>query len=484
MIGNRWKKLIIQIILVLCAVLLINFQTDLQGLFTSWGWEKLARVLNTLISIIAWISFGWLASGLIQTLLWPSLEKRLGYPPPKLLKNIVTSVIILTIALSIFGFVLNAPISGLIAGSSVLAAVIGLAVTRMIADVFSGVALSVERAYNLGDWLEIEMRSRPGSSMVGKVVEINWRATRLQTKADEIVVIPNSELARTKFINFSAPERHYRAEVQVPLSHNIPPERAKRILMAALLNTPGVMKEPKPEITLRKFDPRGVIWCLWFWVSDYSKNTLVTKTVQENVLNHLQVAGIDLSYNRVDQCSVAPEGWEQTRELTRTELLKRIEIFAVMGEQPLARIAKAMRKKEFGTKEFIVSQGEAGSSLFIVEEGLVNVLIKDAKGKNKWVAHIPPGGFFGEMALLTGELRTASVQAETATICYEIDKEILLPIFQENPELLGKISEVMAARKAQLRKIKKAAGEQVQVEQKETTTLLQKMRNFFGIKLW
>ncbi len=484
MLGKQSKKLIIQIILVICAVLLLDFHAHLLRLFASLGLEKLSRVLDTTISIFAWVAGGWLASGLIQTFVWPNLEKRLGYPPPKLLKNIVTAVIILTIALSIFGFVLNAPISGLIAGSSVLAAVIGLAVTRMIADVFSGVALSVERAYNLGDWLEIEMRSRPGSSMVGKVVEINWRATRLLTKADEIVVIPNSELARTKFINFSAPERHYRAEVQVPLSHTVSPERAKRILMASILNTPGVMKEPKPEINLRKFEQRGVIWGLRFWVRDYSLDAEVTKEVQENVLKHLQVAGIDLSYSRVDQRLVTPDERDQNLELPKTELLKSIKIFAVMGEQALTRVAQSMEKQEFAEKEFIVTQGEEGSSLFIVEEGLVNVLVKDAKGKNKWVAHIPPGGFFGEMALLTGEPRTASVQAGTEVICYEIDKEILLPIFQENPELLEKISEMMAARKAQLRKIKKATGEQAQEVQKETTSLLQKMQNFFGIKLW
>jgi len=484
MLGKQSKKLIIQIILVICALLLLDFQASLLKLFASLGLATVSRVLNTTISIFAWIACGWFVSGLIQTFVWPSLERRLGYPPPKLLKNIVSAVIILTMALSIFGFVLNAPISGLIAGSSVLAAVIGLAVTRMIADVFSGVALSVERAYNLGDWLEIEMRSRPGSSTVGKVVEINWRATRLQTKADEIVVIPNSELARTKFINFSAPERHYRAEVQVPLSHAVSPDRAKRILMASLLNTPGVMKEPQPEITLKKFEQRGVVWCLWFWVSDYSKNSQVTKAVQENVLKHLQVAAIDLSYNRVDQCLVMPDARDQNREFPRTELLKRIAIFAVMGEEPLTRIAQAMQKQEFGEKEFIVSQGEEGSSLFVVEEGLVNVLVKDAKGKNKWVAHIPAGGFFGEMGLLTGEPRTASVQAATEVICYEIDKEILLPIFQKNPDLLEKISEMMAARKAQLHKIKKATGEKAQEVQKETTSLLQKMQNFFGIKLW
>lgn len=481
---DQSKRLLVQITLVASALLLAHFQSITLGLFSSLGWEKLSGLISTIIRIFAWISFGWLASGLIQFFVWPNMEKRLGCPPPKLLQNIVTAGIILTIALSISGFVLNFPISGLIAGSSVLAAIIGLAVTRMISDVFSGVALSLERAYNLGDWVEIEMRSRPGGSMVGKVVEINWRATRLHTKADEILVIPNSELARTKFINYSIPERHYRAEVQVPLSHNISPDRAKRVLLAALLNTPGVMKEPKPEITLKKFDQRGVLWHLWFWVSDFSKNTQVTKAVRENVLRHLQVAGIDLSYNRVDQHLVPREDRHQNRELPKTELLKHIAIFAIMGEPQLAKIAQTMQRKEYAEKEFVVSQGEAGSSLFIIEEGLVNILVKDAKGKNHWVAHIHPGGFFGEMALLTGEPRTASVQTETDVICYEIDKEILLPIFQENPDLLEKIGEMMAARKLQLRKAKKDAGEPNEVVQKEKTSLLQKMGNFFGIKLW
>ena len=484
MVDKQQKKLVIQIILFTCAVLLLDFQDRLLGFMASVGLDKLSRAIEITDSIFVWIAGGWLVSGLIQTLVWPRLEKRLAYPPPKLLQNIVTSVIILTIAMAIFGFVLNAPISGLVAGSSVVAAVIGLAVTRMIADVFSGVALSVERSYVLGDWLEIEMRSRPGSSMVGQVVEVNWRATRLKTKADEIVIIPNSELARTKFINFSAPQRHYRAEVQVPLSHNVSPDRAKRILMAAVVHTAGVMEEPKPQIVLKKFEPRGVVWCLWFWVADYSQNTQVTKAVQENVLNYLQVAGIELSYNRVDQRLIPLEEPEQGQDVPKTALLKRIDLFAIMGEQPLTRIAQAMQRHEFEEQEFIVSQGEAGSSLFVVEEGLVSVLVKDGNGRHRWVAHIPPGGFFGEMALLTGESRTAAVQAETQVICYEIDKEILMPIFQESPELLEKVGELMAARKAQLGKAKKAPMEQAQEEQQEKHSLLQKMRHFFKIKMW
>ena len=481
---KQQKKLLIQIILVTCAVLLIDFQGRLLSFTRSLGLDKLTGTIEVTISIFAWVAGGWLVSGLIHTLVWPRVEKRLGYPPPKLLLNIITSVIILTIAMAIFGFVLNAPISGLVAGSSVVAAVIGLAVTRMIADVFSGVALSVERSYILGDWLEIEMRSRPGGFLAGQVVEVNWRATRLKTKADEIIVIPNSELARTKFINFSAPQRYYRAEVQVPLSHKVPPDRAKRILMAAVVSTAGVMEEPKPQIVLKKFESRGVVWCLWFWVADYSQNSQITRAVQENVLNHLQVAGVELSYNRVDQRLLPLKGPEQSQDVSKMALLGRIDLFAIMGEQPLSRIAQAMQRHELQEQEFIVTQGEAGSSLFVVEEGLVSVMVNDGNGNHKWVAHIPPGGFFGETALLTGESRNASVLAVTQVVCYEIDKEILLPIFQETPELIEKVGELMVARKAQLRRAKKDSMEQAQEEHQEKLSLLQKMQNFFGIKLW
>jgi CRP-like cAMP-binding protein len=293
-------------------------------------------------------------------------------------------------------------------------------------------------------------------------------------------------MARTKFINYSIPERYYRAEVQVTLSHTVAPERAKRILMAALLSTPGIMKRPEPQVILRKFDQRGVLWCLWFWVSDYAENVQVTKVVHENVLKHLQVAGIDLSYNRIDQRLVPADDGRREEDSVKVELIRCIEFFKIMGENYLLRIAQAMQREKYAAREFIVSQDEEGSSLFIVEEGLVNILVKDAKEKNKWVAHIQPGGFFGEMALLTGEPRAASAQAATEVICYEINKEILLPIFQESPDLLEKISGVIAAREIRLQKIKTDTGVQAGSAEEEKTThwLLQNMRNFFGIKLW
>src|SRR5664280_2687312 len=105
MAANNPRKLVFQIGVVLCALLLVHFKSNLEGLSSVVGWERLPHIIGVLIEIFAWTAFGWLTSGLIQTLLWPSLEKRLAHPVPKLLQDIVTGVIIFTIILSISGFV-------------------------------------------------------------------------------------------------------------------------------------------------------------------------------------------------------------------------------------------------------------------------------------------------------------------------------------------------------------------------------------------
>ena len=114
--------------MVLCALLLVYFKSNLEGLFSVFGWGILPRIIDFLIEIFKWIAFGWLASGIIQTLLWPGLEKYSGHQVPKLLEDIVTAVIVFAIILSVSAFVLMLPFPGLIAGSSILAAIIGLAI--------------------------------------------------------------------------------------------------------------------------------------------------------------------------------------------------------------------------------------------------------------------------------------------------------------------------------------------------------------------
>ena len=269
-------------------------------------------------------------------------------------------------------------------------------------------------------------------------------------------------MARSKFINYCLPESHFRNEVQVPLSHAIPPERVKRILMAALKSTPGIMEEPSPFISLLRFDPRGVLWAVRFWIKDYSQNRPVMDAVHENILRHLQVAGINISYNRIDQRLIRSDASELNKKPLKEALVCAPSIFsACWRDTGLPNWLTICRSVAIYPGSDIVRQGQNGASLFIVAEGLVHILINDNHDQEKWVADIEPGRYFGEMSLLTGQPRSASAQAATEVICYKITKETLEPIFQKQPELLEKISTIMAARQIQLCRVQSEANAEI-----------------------
>ncbi|MBF0530430.1 MAG: mechanosensitive ion channel family protein [Deltaproteobacteria bacterium] len=470
-------------IAILASVLMILKARLLAPIF-AFGWETFPSIIDAVVETFFYITVGWLSSGLLDFFIWGGMEMKTGRPVPKLLKDIVTGIIFVAIILTILARVFSVPIAGLVAGSSVMAAIIGLAVTLMISDVFSGVALSVEGAYCVGDWLEIEMKTKTAGYITGKMVEINWRATRLHTHAGEVVVVPNSEIARMRFINFSIPHRHYRAEVLVHLSHTIPADRVKRVLGAALKATSDVMTDQPSEITLLRFDPRGVTWGIRFWVGDYSLNSRVMNQLHENVLNYLQVAGIDLSYNRIDQRIVTSGMEELKKKPLKTGLIKRIELFEVVDKKHLELMADSMREHFYAPQQMIFSQNQEGSSLFIVAEGLVNILIAEENGQNKLLSHIEPGKYFGEMSLLTGQPRTASAQAETEVICYEITKETISAIINDEPAVLQKLSKVMGERQIGLNRISESYEIHSLENEKEkhSNWLLQTMQIFFGIK--
>src|SRR5205807_1929913 len=186
----------------------------------------------------------------------------------------------------IVGVVLHQPITGLIATSGALAAVIGLAAQRMIADIFSGLALSVERPFVVGDWLEIS------SGLAGKIIEANWRAVRLVTIEGRAVVVPNSVLANNNFVNVSAPQRYFRLRREICIDYSVPGERVLPILHAAMIATPGVRIDPQPIVLIDETNDRGVVYSLNFWVSDYPEQFPISRDVVITALRFLDQAAL------------------------------------------------------------------------------------------------------------------------------------------------------------------------------------------------
>ena len=185
----------------------------------------------------------------------------------------------MTTAVILMALVYDIPVAGFLTTSGIIIAVIGFALRNLISDVFTGIALGLERLLKIGDWIEFD-QGEPG-----RIVEINWRASRLVT-ADEIsVVVPNSQLATAAFRNYSTPQKYWRDKFDIVLPYDVTYRQAERILLSAVAQVPDSANIPrKPDVLIGDYLERGTTWRLRYWVPDYSRLAVTRYEIKRNVL--------------------------------------------------------------------------------------------------------------------------------------------------------------------------------------------------------
>jgi small-conductance mechanosensitive channel len=216
------------------------------------------RVIRLLAGASSYLSAAWLASRLVSIAL--TLNGSGPSRAPKLMHELVSAGFLVAACLATIVFAFDGSVLGAAATSGVLIAVLGFSLRNVVADIFAGIALSLERTYRIGDWIEI------GEGPRGRVLEINWRATRIETRDKVHVVVPNGQIARERLTNFSVPQRHYRQRFQILIDHSVPAERAKRLLMQAAASAPSIVPDPAPDARLVAYEPSGLAYVVRYWV--------------------------------------------------------------------------------------------------------------------------------------------------------------------------------------------------------------------------
>lgn len=395
---------------------------------------------------VAWLAGAWFASRLLDTILPPmGLGRRAGRGPhiPRLLSDLLHVVLYAVALVGILAFVFQQPVSGLLTTSSVVIAVIGFALRNVFADIFAGIALNMEHPFRLGDWVDT------GGGVVGRVEEINWRATRLMTLDGMMVVTPNGGIAGTRFTNLSRPDPRLRIQMPVVLDQDISHAQARRILMSAMVCTPEVLSDPVPDVIVDGLTLNGVSYVLRFWVPSYPQSAQVRDRVAGAVLDHLERAGIGLARPKQEMQLIRRRATKRRgsgASRVAEALLRGVPLLSDFADEEITQLAGAMVRRELRAGTSAVRQGEAGQSLFLVAEGVLDVIHRrDGGGKVTW-ARMRPGDVFGEMSLLTGQPRSADVVARIDTVVFELDKNQIDPILRRRPELLDALASLMAAR--------------------------------------
>ena len=179
------------------------------------------------------------SAGSSDGLLWDQLARSgLGRAVPRLVRDALTLIIFLAALGGILADVFGRSLTGFFAASSVMALVIGLALRNVILDIFTGLAINLDRSYQIDDWVEVHHRDFK-EPVVGRVVDINWRTTRIEREDAKQVVIPNNLMSMTMTTNYSKPDRLARFEITVPLEVGVPTERAIRLLLSGAINSVG-----------------------------------------------------------------------------------------------------------------------------------------------------------------------------------------------------------------------------------------------------
>ena len=415
---------------------------------------------------------------LVDRYVWELYFKQLhNIDVPKFLPEVVRlGILVLALFLALEYFY-GQTVKGLLIAPGIAAVVIGFAMQDSLGNIISGIALQAGKPYAHGDWLFVDGK-------YAEVIEVNWRATRLRTHDDVVIEIPHRQMASQTIINLNRPTRRHAMRLSIGLDYSAPPSRVKDVLLHATSNAKGVAPEPKPKVYLKNFGDSGIEYEIKFWLDNHLFYNDVCDSIRTNLWYSLQRHGIKIPFpTRTLQIERPERTREQQVQSTARLILRHQPLFKSFTDDQLDALLPRGQITNFGRGEKLIEQGANGDSMFILVKGEANVTV-NRNGSETHVASLHSGDCFGEMSLLTGEKRSASVIANTDCEVVEIGKHVLANSLKENPELLTKLSTLLAQRQLENDGILAAQTETSVLRKKQSeyqTTFFDRLRVFFEL---
>ena len=423
--------------------------------------------------------------GVAAILLFAAVLPRAGVRAPRIMRDVLVAgaslVAIFTLA-SRAG--LN--LSGLIATSTVLTAVVGLSLQDTLGNVMAGLVLQLDQSVRVGDWIKV-------GEVNGLVTEIRWRSTSIDTRNWEKVVVPNSILVRNQFLVLGQRAGHplsWRRWVYFNVDFRFTPGDVTHAVTEAVRAAPieHVAAEPAPQCILMDLHESYGRYAVRYWLTDLALDDTTDSAVRTRTYFALKRAAIPLSIP-AHAIFVTQESRERKIEKSEEEKERRaaalahVDLFDHLSAGDRQRLAASLRYAPFSKGEIMTRQGAEAHWLYMIIDGEASVHVSVGDEIQAEVARLRAGNFFGERALMTGAPRSATVVAATNVECYRLDKAAFHEIVQEHPELAEKVAEILAHRRVRL----EAARENLDAEALSRRLalakhdLLGRMRTFFGL---
>jgi small-conductance mechanosensitive channel len=400
----------------------------------------LTRVLTTIVGILGISS----ALAFFNTLFFDVAGGQGSWQArvPRLLRDLTQTVLVLIGAAIVLSMVWDADLGGLLTALGVGSIVLGLALQDTLGNVFAGIAMLIERPFNLGDWIQT-------GDTIGRVIEINWRAVHLETTAQELIVIPNGSIAKDKLTNFSRPTPIHRERVEIGFSYDDPPNKVKRLMESMLRDVNGVLADPPPFVVTREYQDSSILYRMVFALEDYSEMPRVRSEIMTRIWYTAQREGLTIPYPiQMEMSMDAPPAPPRESDAERTlRAIRELPSVGAVDAGALAQASGQHSMHRYARAETILEFDQPLAGLYLILAGQVSVRTRDLSGASVEIETLKAGEFFGERSLIAGEASDVSVVASADTEIALLTPQTLDRIFALAPRLAKNIGDVMERRR-------------------------------------
>ena len=424
----------------LVILLVLQQLLDLDGLGIG------LQILETVL----WLAVVYTALSLLKVV-FVTEEKRYPWQVviPNLFFQVARAATVLGIGAYILAEVWQVDLSQVVAALGVGSIVVALALQDTLSNLVSGFLLLLEGPLKKGDWLKV------GESE-GKVIEMNWRAVRLQTIEGNMVIIPNGALGKETILNYNLPNPARGIWIEIGFSYNDPPNKVKKVLRQVLMETKGVdLDQGFKIVSTGNYDDFFITYRVMFMAAHYIAAFKARNDFRTRLYYVAKRNGLDMPYpiSHIYHADLNEENLEDSPQKI-AEYLRSLPYFAEVEPETLEKLALEGEVEYYGIGEQILQQGEFAPGLYIIQQGSAELTFRDSQGNQQTVAQTSKGDFFGEAVLMSGKPSAVSVSAISDLQVIRLEPEAIANLIAERPLFAKQIDELIDERRKAVRRLK------------------------------
>lgn len=426
------------------------------------------------LDVAAWLGASFFLFTILDALIigeW-LIERGQRYIPD-IVRQLLIGAEVVAAGVLILWLVMGINLVALVALPTVAAAMVGVALKDTLTRFFSGIELG--KIVKVGEWITVVDRE-------GMVTHIGMEHVTLLTRAQDLVSLPNDLVIQSGVTNFSRPTTTHFCNVYVDAAYRTPPEQVCATLLEAAVAVPGVLQDPKATALVTAFNESAIQYRIKFPIGDFAQRDMIESRMRTYIWHAFARNGIEIPFpQRVVHQTVEPEVVTNGQAVGRmVAQLAAVDFLGTLDAKQLEALAKEARWESYLPGERVVRQGEPGEVLYVIASGKADVRLEQG-GLSSTVTTLEAGKFFGEMSLLTGEPRSATVSAATELLVIAVGKQSLLQVVQEDRRLIERIGEVVARRQAATAAAKAQLSREAAALSAVTHTrsLVERIQNFF-----